>query len=134
MPEDAPQTASELQLMRDFPPSPTQRITLANWCQGPPVRWSFMRAGELIPSAEAHRGSGPAFEFDRADQNLDTIRFAGYRGQALSIADMLTSTYTDGFLVLQHGRIVSEQYFNGMRPHHRHLLQSVSKSLTSALG
>jgi CubicO group peptidase (beta-lactamase class C family) len=51
----------------------------------------------------------------------------------MTIAGMLEGTYTDGFIVLKDGAIVAEKYFNGMTPHTRHLLMSVSKSLTSVL-
>ena len=46
---------------------------------------------------------------------------------------MLAETYTDGFLVLHRGQIVSEQYFNGMTPDTPHLLMSVSKSVVSTV-
>ncbi len=46
---------------------------------------------------------------------------------------MLESTDTDGFLVLHRGRILEERYGGAMTESTPHLLQSVSKSLTSAL-
>ena len=46
---------------------------------------------------------------------------------------MLRRTCTDGFLVLHEGRIVAEEYFNGMTPATRHLLMSVSKSIIGML-
>ena len=46
---------------------------------------------------------------------------------------MLEATDTDGFLVLHHGRILEERYGGAMTESTPHLLQSVSKSLTSAL-
>ena len=130
---DTPKTAAEMQLMHKFPPPPEQRVTLTNWLEGPPVRWSFMHACELVPSAEAHRGYGPVYELPCREQVLNTIAFTGINQEKLTVGEMLTQTYTDGFLVIHQGKIISEQYFNGMQPHYRHLLQSVSKSLTSIL-
>src|SRR5215472_10239128 len=49
------------------------------------------------------------------------------------IRELLAETYTDGFLVLHRGRIVTEQYFNGMGPDTPHLLMSVSKSVVSSV-
>ena len=46
------------------------------------------------------------------------------------MAELLTRTYTDGLLVIHQGAIVTEQYFNGLRPSTPHLLMSVSKSIT----
>jgi CubicO group peptidase (beta-lactamase class C family) len=128
-----PKTAYEMELMHQFPPPSHRKITLANWLEGPPVRWSFMHACELVPSAEAHRGYRPRVELPRHEQELDAILFSGINQEDLTICDMLTRTYTDGFLVIHQGKIIKEQYFNGMQPHYRHLLQSVSKSLTSIL-
>jgi len=34
----------------------------------------------------------------------------------LMAGSLLGQTYTDGFLVLHRGRIVTERYFNGLRP------------------
>jgi CubicO group peptidase (beta-lactamase class C family) len=49
------------------------------------------------------------------------------------VAELLDATWTDGFLVLHRGRVVTERYFNGMRPQTPHLLMSVSKSVTAAV-
>ena len=133
MPDETPKTAMELNLMQEFPSPPEHRVTLANWSEGPPVRWGFMRACELVPSAEAHRGYGPVVELPKREQPLNAIQFSNPNQETLTIGEMLAKTCTDGFLVIHQGVIISEQYFNGMQPHHRHLLQSVSKSLTSAL-
>ena len=51
----------------------------------------------------------------------------------MTVAQLLEETYTDGFLVALGGKVVTEQYFNGMRPETLHLLQSVSKSVTATV-
>src|SRR5277367_5652780 len=51
----------------------------------------------------------------------------------MTVAAMLDATYTDGFLVLHHGRIVAETYRNGMTAGDPHLLMSVSKSIMGTL-
>src|SRR5262249_11786274 len=55
------------------------------------------------------------------------------RGERVSLGRMLEQTSTDGFLVLHQGKVVMEQYADGMSEHTLHLTMSVSKSLTSAL-
>ena len=47
-----------------------------------------------------------------------------------TVGELLDATYTDGLLVIHRGAIVTEQYFNGLRPSTPHLLMSVSKSIT----
>ena len=46
---------------------------------------------------------------------------------------MLSETFTDGFLVIQDGAVVTERYLDGMRDTDTHLLMSCSKSLASIL-
>ena len=41
----------------------------------------------------------------------------------------MASTATDGWIVVQHGKVVAEHYYGGMVPDTSHLLMSVSKSL-----
>ena len=46
---------------------------------------------------------------------------------------MLAETFTDGFLVITDGAVVTERYLDGMRETDTHLLMSCSKSVTSLL-
>jgi CubicO group peptidase (beta-lactamase class C family) len=46
---------------------------------------------------------------------------------------MLARTYTDGFLVMHKGKVLTEQYFNGMDRSTLHLIMSCSKSITSTV-
>jgi CubicO group peptidase (beta-lactamase class C family) len=51
----------------------------------------------------------------------------------VSLPRFLHASYTDGFLVLHKGRVLTERYENGMVPATTHLLQSVSKSITGVV-
>jgi len=46
---------------------------------------------------------------------------------------MVELSYTDGILVLQHGKIIYQRYLNGMQPHTIHCWASGSKSMTGVL-
>ena len=119
--------------MTGAPPFPDgSLVTLANWQDPPFNRWAFQHVRELIPTARIARGSGPTRRLPRAERDVSGVRFCS-AGRELSVTQMLAETYTDGFLVLHGGRIVAEQYFNGMAPDTAHLLMSVSKSVTSAV-
>jgi CubicO group peptidase (beta-lactamase class C family) len=123
---------AELQLMTGPPPfTRGNLVTLENWQLAPYNRWAFQHVRELIPTARIARGGGPAWELPTAEpeRDLNGIRFATASGE-LTVGELLDRTYTDGFLVIHDGRIVTEQYFNGMRPDVPHLLMSVSKSVT----
>ena len=107
-------------------------VTLANWQEPPFNRWAFQHVDALIPTARISAGPGPAGDLPRSEVSLRGIKFqAG--GRPMTVGSLLAETYTDGFLVLHRGRIVAEQYLNGMTPGTRHLLMSVSKSVTSAV-
>jgi len=116
-------------------PSAETLVTLDNWFIGEPVGWSFKNMPQLVPCAEAHRGSGQHRSLLAAgDHSLDltSIEFNDLNQKSWTVAEMLDHTHTDGFLIMHKGKVVSERYF-GLAPHQRHLLQSVSKSLTACL-
>src|SRR6185295_15818720 len=79
------------------------------------------------------RGDGPVRELPPAPRELGAIAFEDVDGSTSTVDEMLATTWTDGFLVLHEGRLVAEQYRNGMTPATLHLSQSVAKSMTSAL-
>jgi hypothetical protein len=114
--------------MLGSPPDPSQLVTIASWQEGPWNRWAFQHVSELVPSAVVSRGDGPVLPLAAASEELAAIPLDGVEcGSTLEA--FLQETYTDGFLVLKDGRILCEQYFNGMQPTCRHLLMSISKSL-----
>ena len=120
-------------LMAGVPPFPqSAQVTLGNWQEPPFNRWAFQHVRELIPTVRIGRGAGPARRLPRAERDLSGITFRSGERE-LTIGQMLAESYTDGFLVLHRGRIVTEQYFNGMAPDTPHLLMSVSKSVVAAV-
>ncbi len=119
--------------MAGVPPFPPESlVTLGNWQEPPFNRWAFQHIRELIPTARISRGDGDPRPLPLAQRDLSGLRFrSGDRD--LTVGEMLAETFTDGFLVLHRGRIVTEQYFNGMEPDTPHLLMSVSKSVVSSV-
>jgi CubicO group peptidase (beta-lactamase class C family) len=121
------------QLMSGIPPfEPESLVTLANWQEPPYNRWAFQHIRELIPTARISRGDGAPRRLPRAEQDISALEFRS-GGRVVTVGQMLEQTYTDGFLVLHRGKVVTEQYFNGMRPDTPHLLMSVSKSVVSTV-
>ena len=119
--------------MPGVPPFPSgSLVTLANWQDPPFNRWAFQHVRELIPTARISRGSGRPLRLPRAERDLNSLVFRS-GARELTVGEMLAETYTDGFLVLHRGKIVTEQYFNGMAPDTPHLLMSVSKSVVSSV-
>jgi CubicO group peptidase (beta-lactamase class C family) len=121
-------------LMSGSPPPPAQLVTLANWQDPPYNQWGFTHIQDLMPTARIARGTGPVSPLPPGEPaDLSRVEFAGADGQKWTVAEMVERTFTDGFLVLHHGRVVAERYDSGMPANSRHLLMSVSKSLTATL-
>lgn len=130
--DEPPKTAAELGIMQGSPP--TRLIDMSRWDKGPDCRWAFQHISEIIPTANISRGSGASTELPRATRDLSGLVFETADGKQATVKQMLAATYTDGFIVLQDGQVVCEKYYNGMKPDTRHLLMSVSKSVTGTLG
>lgn len=87
----------------------------------------------LFPTCRLAAGSGDAFEFAVANQDLSAVTFPRVNGETATIGQMIADSYTDSFLVVKSGSIVSEQYFNGMGVDSHHLVNSVTKSFVGML-
>ncbi len=118
--------------MAGAPPYPAQcRATLANWQEPPYNRWAFQRVRELIPTARIARAA-QVRELPTVEQPVGDFLLT-LNGRQMSVAEVLATSYSDGFLVLHEGRVIAEQYFNGLTPDTPHLLMSVSKSVVGAV-
>ena len=71
--------------------------------------------------------------FQSENHSPPNLAITGLNGTATDLERFLEETYTDGFMVLRHGAIVYERYFNGMDHRTLHLSQSVAKSFTGAI-
>ena len=123
----------EFEVMNGFPPRSENLVTLENWDFAPYNRWAYQHFRELVPTQNISRGSGPVYYLEREAVNLDTLAFLDSKGEKITVKTFLEKSYSDGFIVLKNGKILSEHYFTGMRPSTHHLLQSGSKSLAISL-
>lgn len=121
------------------PPGPVAKMkpapwpSLADWDRPPNNRWSFQNMSQLFPTAVVSRGNGAVSELPRRPRELGGVAVTRLDGSVATVEEILAETYSDGFLVLHRGAIVSELYFNGMTAETRHLAQSVSKSVIGCL-
>jgi CubicO group peptidase (beta-lactamase class C family) len=118
-------------IMVGSPPPQNMRVPHIDWDRAPWNRWSFHHVSEMVPTAPIRRGSYVSALPD-ATAGLNEFAYKGQDGAETSFAAMLDDTYTDAMLVWKDGKILHESYHNGMTDQSLHLLQSVSKSLTSA--
>jgi len=122
-----------MKTMRGFPVTPDTRVPRDEWDRAPWNRWSFQHIREILPTVEVWRGNGSVWQFQQNPTDLDSVTFTSHSGESTSVIDWLLQNYADGVLVIHHGEILYERYFNEMTERTLHLSQSMAKSVTSAV-
>ena len=117
--------------MHGTPPTGDQLVTIENWLLPPFNRWSLQHMREVVPTASIAAAHDPE-PIPRAERDLDGITF-DVAGETWSIGEMIDATFTDGFLVLHGGEIVTERYANGFAPHRTHVMFSTTKSVVATI-
>jgi CubicO group peptidase (beta-lactamase class C family) len=128
------QTSAELdpaRLMQGFPPPPAYQIHIGNWQQYPQKIWSFQHTRELFPTRPL-QAMAPVRPLPLALQKLDNLE-VGTPEAPQTWPQMLAATHVDAALVLHHGRIIDERYFNGMTASSQHLMFSATKSMAGLM-
>lgn len=100
---------------------------------GPVNRWTYRNIDKVLTVAPISKGSGPAYDFPNKRQDLSDISFERTNGTLISLGSHLKNSFTDGFLVLHDGKVITEAYFDGMSSDSLHLSQSVCKSVVGTL-
>ncbi len=110
-------------------------VTAANW-QDPPVnRWAFWHVPEILPTYRVSRGRGPVRRLPESAATADLAAIAVTRadGSAGTVGDVLADTFTDAYVVLQDGELVTEWYGPVGAADRTHALMSVSKSVVGCV-
>jgi CubicO group peptidase (beta-lactamase class C family) len=105
----------------------------ANWNQPPHNRHSFQHMSALFATQTIQRSTKPAMAFEYALEDTSQLTYPVSKGATEPLQHFLDSTFTDAFLVLKEGVIVTEEYRNNMQDNTQHLLNSVSKSFVGML-
>ncbi|WP_315925511.1 serine hydrolase [Mesorhizobium sp. SP-1A] len=111
---------------------PRNEVTLANWRTSPFNRWAFQNVGELVPSA--------GIEASPASTETPVQDFGALLGENVSVAgkpetvlDFLKRSDTDALAAMKGGRFVGDWFAPHMEFGARHLIFSISKSLTAIM-
>jgi CubicO group peptidase (beta-lactamase class C family) len=112
------------------PPFP---VTLDNWQTADQVGWTFCHIAEIFPTAPISRGSETAVPLPRRITPLADVRCRDAEGVSTTVGAIMKATETDGWMVVQDGRLIAEEYAGAMEPATLHLLMSVSKSIVGVL-
>ncbi len=123
--------------MQGFPPAPdkTIRFTDPDYFAFPKLRWTVCHFRDLMPSVAVARGPDAIRLLEAApDATLDAVRFTPLNGRpAMTWGAAFDANYTDGVIVMHHGRVVYERYAGCLDAATLHGAMSVTKSLTGLL-
>jgi len=111
-------------------------VTARNW-QDPPVnRWAYWHVDEILPTYRVSRGDGPARDLPAsAAAGADLLGVGVTRTDQSpgTVGEVMADTFTDAYLVLQDGELVTEWYGPPGAPDRPHALMSVSKSVVGCV-
>ncbi len=119
------------ELVADFGSTAQPAITAQEWQESASLRWSYANVERFLRVDPITAPAEPS-ALPRAMRDLSGLEVV-VQGAVHRMDDILEQTETDGFLVLHRGRIAVERYGGHLTQDRPHLLQSVSKSLTSGL-
>lgn len=112
-------------------------VTLDNWQAAPNLHWSFQHIADLVPTATISRGLGPVAALPFAPSSIGEVvvreRLSLVGGPPRTVAEVMHSSVTDGWMLAHRGTILAEEYSAGMAETTLHLLMSVSKSLVGSV-
>lgn len=124
--------------MQGHPPpaEKTIRFTDLDYFAFPKLRWTVCHFRELMPTVSVANGSAGARKLPSTlDATLDAVTFTPIGGKAkMTWREAFDANYSDGVLVLHHGRVVYERYTGCLDANTLHGAMSVTKSLTGLLG
>jgi CubicO group peptidase (beta-lactamase class C family) len=106
---------------------------LANWRQAPWNCWAFHHVSQLIPVARIARDPARTAPLPAKAGGLDGFSFHGPDGTRWDLPRFLAASSTDGLLVLRDGAVAFEWYGNGFTADAKHIIFSVSKSITGTV-
>ena len=108
------------------------KLNGVNWMEPENRNLGFRNMDKLVPFPhEISKGTGPVHEFGSDPHDLSKITLE-YFDVDITLDEYLQRSHTDAILVLRGNDIVFEKYL-GMEPNERHSIQSISKTIVSAL-
>lgn len=123
--------------MQGFPPPADKviRFTDPDYFAFPKLRWTVCHFRQLMPTVDVDNGSAVHALPEALDPSIDEVRFTPLGGgKPMTWNAAFDANYTDGIIVLHHGRVVYERYAGCLDANTLHGAMSVTKSLTGLLG
>ncbi|TIP04382.1 MAG: serine hydrolase [Mesorhizobium sp.] len=106
-------------------------VRLETWRHSPFNRWSFQNVGELVPSV--HVAAAPGGEEQAKSLGALLEENISFAGGSETVESFLKRSDTDGLTILKGGRLVGDWSAPHMPFGSRHIIFSISKSVTAIL-
>ncbi|KAF7186846.1 6-aminohexanoate-dimer hydrolase [Pseudocercospora fuligena] len=110
----------------------TEAINLSNWRLHPQNQWSFINVDKILPTATIDASTTPS-TLPSSPMSWSNFQLKWKDGKILTLDDYIQASQTDSLIILHQGKILYENYFNNNTPSSKHILMSMSKSITSLL-
>ena len=101
----------------------------------PKLRWTVCNFSQMMPVVSVDRGPDATASLpEELDPAIENITFTPLQGSEEMTWDAaFDANYSDGVIVLHHGRVVYERYGGCLQPDGLHGAMSVTKSLTGLM-
>ncbi|AZO37086.1 class C beta-lactamase-related serine hydrolase [Mesorhizobium sp. M2A.F.Ca.ET.037.01.1.1] len=106
-------------------------VRLETWRLSPFNRWSFQNVGELVPSV--HVAAAPGGEGQAKSVGTLLEEKVSFAGGSETVGSFLKRSDTDGLTILKGGKLVGDWSAPHMPFGARHIIFSISKSVTAIL-
>lgn len=123
--------SNEALAMKGVPPTKESQVTFKNYRDHPFSKWAFHNVGAPFNVLTIPR-DGQILQFqDKNKPELAQLKLTDAFGKTRTVEQVLASTDTDGFLVLQDNNVLFERYYGDMTRLDHHIWFSATKSLVS---
>lgn len=123
--------------MQGFPPPQDKLIAQpsSDFFSFPKLRWTVCHIRELMPTTDVSRGIGAPSKLNyELDKNIDDITFTPTNSKRpMTWKQSLDANYTDGIMVMHHGKVVYERQNGCLNKLGNHAAMSMTKSMTGLL-
>ncbi|WP_201619227.1 serine hydrolase domain-containing protein [Psychrobacter maritimus] len=123
--------------MQGFPPPQDKLIAQpsSNFFSFPKLRWTVCHIRELMPTTDVSRGIGAPSKLNyELDKNIDALTFTPTNSKRpMTWKQSLDANYTDGIMVMHHGKVVYERQNGCLNKLGNHAAMSMTKSMTGLL-
>ena len=106
------------------------KISLENWRTHPYNRIAFSKVDNILPYEVIHKGT-KEIRFDSKIEDISSLEFSDKYNEKQTIINFFEKNLTDSFQLFKKGNKIFEWFDNYNLKSNRHILFSVSKSLTS---